>query len=181
MRVTGGIYRGRQVQCPPGDIRPSMDRMRQSLFQILGDLSGCSFLDLFSGSGIIAVEAASRGAGPVVLVEKDPRKRQTLLRNVAFVEARVEVLTMPAERFLAKDPREFDYVFLDPPFAFEGKGPLLDAAAGHLGPEGVVLMHLHRAERLEAVRTGLEEIDRREYGQSLVVFWRRRQGASPGT
>ena len=181
MRVTGGIYRGRQVQCPPGDIRPSMDRMRQSLFQILGDLSGCSFLDLFSGSGIIAVEAASRGAGPLVLVEKDPRKRQTLLRNVAFVEARVEVLTMPAERFLAKDPREFDYVFLDPPFAFEGKEALLDAAAGRLGREGVVLMHLHRAERLEAVRPGLEEIDRREYGQSLVVFWRRRQGTSPGS
>ena len=49
MRVTGGIYRSRQVRCPPGDIRPSMDRMRQSLFQILGALSGCRFLDLFRG------------------------------------------------------------------------------------------------------------------------------------
>ena len=175
MRVTGGIYRGRQVQCPPGDIRPSMDRMRQSLFQILGDLSGCSFLDLFSGSGVIAVEAASRGAGPVVLVDKDPRKRPTLLRNVAFVEARVEVLTMPAERFLAKDARKFDYVFLDPPFAFAGKETVLDAAAGHLAPEGVVMMHLHRAEPLAADRPGLEEIDHREYGQSRVVFWRRRE------
>jgi 16S rRNA (guanine966-N2)-methyltransferase len=174
MRVTGGLYRGRQVQCPPGDIRPSMDRMRQSLFQILGDLSGCGFLDLFSGSGIIAIEAASRGARPLVLVEKDPRKRATLLRNVAFVEAPVEVLTMPAERFLSKDPRTFDYVFLDPPFAFEGKESVLDAAAGHLASEGVVMMHLHRAERLEAARPGLEQIDRREYGQSLVVFWRRR-------
>ncbi len=127
MRVTGGIYRGRQVQCPPGDIRPSMDRMRQSLFQILGDLSGCAFLDLFSGSGIIAIEAASRGAGPVVLVEKDPRKRATCSQNVSFVEAPVEVLTMPAERFLARDARTFDYVFLDPPFAFAGKEGVLDA------------------------------------------------------
>ena len=174
MRVTGGLYRGRQVRCPPGDIRPSMDRMRQSLFQILGDLSGCSFLDLFSGSGIIAVEAASRGAGPVVLVEKDPRKRATLLRNVSFVEAPVEVLTMPVERFLKQDRRTFDYAFLDPPFAFEGKEEVLDAAAGHLAPGGVVLMHLHRAEPLAADRPDLEEIDRREYGQSLVVFWRKR-------
>ncbi|OHD68213.1 MAG: hypothetical protein A2177_06330 [Spirochaetes bacterium RBG_13_68_11] len=174
MRVTGGLYRGRLVRCPPGDIRPSMDRMRQSLFSILGDLSGCGFLDLFSGSGIIAIEAASRGAGPLVLVEKDPRKRAIVLANVAFVEAPVEVLTMPVERFLSKDVRAFDYVFLDPPFAFEGKESVLDAAAGHLAVEGVVMMHLHRAERLEAARPGLEEIDRREYGQSLVIFWRKR-------
>lgn len=173
MRVTGGLYRGRQVQCPPGDIRPSMDRMRQSLFSILGDLSGCSFLDLFSGSGIIAIEAASRGAGPLVLVERDPRKRRTLLKNTSFVEARVEVLTMPVERFLKQDTRAFTYAFLDPPFVFEGKEAVLDATVGHLAPGGVVLMHLHRAEPLEAVRPGLEEIDRREYGQSLVVFWRR--------
>src|SRR5512136_938443 len=117
MRVTGGRYRGRQVQCPPGDIRPSMDRMRQSLFSILGDLSGCPFLDLFSGSGIIAIEAASRGAGPLVLVEKDPRKRATLLANVSFVEAPLEVLTMPVERFLGQDARQFTHAFLDPPFA----------------------------------------------------------------
>jgi 16S rRNA (guanine966-N2)-methyltransferase len=174
MRVTGGLYRGRQVRCPPGDIRPSMDRMRQSLFSILGDLSGCSFLDLFSGSGIIAVEAASRGAGPLVLVEKDPRKRATLLSNVSFVEAPVEVLTLPVERFLSNDARTFAYAFLDPPFAFEGKESVLDEAAGHLAPGGVVMMHLHRAEPLEAERPGLEEIDRREYGQSRVVFWRRR-------
>jgi len=174
VRVTGGIYRSRQVRCPPGDIRPSMDRMRQSLFQILGDLSGWSFLDLCSGSGIIAIEAASRGAGPVVLVEKDSRKRAILLANVSFVEAPVEVLTMPVERFLARETRTFDYAFLDPPFAFEGKEGVLDAAAGHLVPGGIAMMHLHRAEALQADRPGLEEIDRREYGQSLVVFWRNR-------
>ena len=176
MRVTGGRYRGRQVHVPPGDIRPSMDRMRQSLFQILGDLTGCSFLDLFSGSGIIAIEAASRGAGPLVLVEKDPRKRRVILANLSFVETTAEVLTMPVERFLLRDARRFDYVFLDPPFAFEGKEAVLDEAAAHLAPEGVVLMHLHRAEALAADRPGLEPIDRREYGQSLVVFWRRREG-----
>ena len=170
----GGRYRSRQVRCPPGDIRPSMDRMRQSLFQILGDLSGCSFLDLFSGSGIIAIEAASRGAGPLVLVEKDPRKRGVILANLSFVEQPADVLTMPVERFLRQDTRTFDYVFLDPPFAFEGKESVLDAAAGHLAPGGVALMHLHRAKALDADRPGLEEIDRREYGQSLVVFWRKR-------
>jgi 16S rRNA (guanine966-N2)-methyltransferase len=151
-----------------------MDRMRQSMFQILGDLSGCSFLDLFSGSGIIAIEAASRGAGPLVLVERDPRKRRVILENLSFVEEPAEVLTMRVERFLRQDPRAFDCVFLDPPFAFEGKEAMLDAAAGHLAPGGVSLMHLHRAEPLDADRPDLEQIDRREYGQSVVVFWRKR-------
>ena len=71
MRVTGGRYRGRTIKCPKGVIRPAMDRMRESLFNILGNISGESFLDLFSGSGAVGIDAASRGAEPVLLVEKD--------------------------------------------------------------------------------------------------------------
>jgi 16S rRNA (guanine966-N2)-methyltransferase len=65
MRVTGGIYRGRIVKCPKGVIRPAMDRMRESMFSVLGYMDGLSFLDVFSGSGMIGIEAASRGALPV--------------------------------------------------------------------------------------------------------------------
>ena len=65
MRITGGLYRGRGIKCPPGVIRPAMDRMRESLFAVLGNITGCSFLDLFSGSGIVGIEAASRGAASV--------------------------------------------------------------------------------------------------------------------
>ncbi len=71
MRITGGTIRGRRVVCPPGVIRPAMDRMRESMFSILGPLDGFSFLDLFTGSGLVGLEAWSRGARPVVLVEKD--------------------------------------------------------------------------------------------------------------
>ena len=73
MRITGGAYCGRIIELPESsmEIRPAMDRMRESVFAILGDLTGLSFLDLFSGSGIIALEAASRGAHPVVCVERD--------------------------------------------------------------------------------------------------------------
>ena len=76
MRITGGIYRGRRIVCPPGIIRPAMDMMRESLFSILGPLEGMSFLDLFSGSGCVGIEAASRGASLVHLVEKDRQKRE---------------------------------------------------------------------------------------------------------
>jgi 16S rRNA (guanine966-N2)-methyltransferase len=176
MRITGGLYRGRQILCPKGDIRPSMDRMRISLFSILGDLSDTSFLDLFSGSGIIGIEAASRGARPVVLVEKDPRKRVAILTNVSFVESPIELLTMPVERFLRNSTRGFDIVFLDPPFDFPDKGAVIDSAVEgpHVPAGGLILIHLHRAEKLGTERRGLDLIDRREYGQSLVLFFRKR-------
>ena len=82
MRITGGLYSGRRIVCPPGVIRPAMDRMRESVFAALGDLSGESFLDLYSGSGIIAIEAASRGASMVHLVESDRRKMPVLKQNL---------------------------------------------------------------------------------------------------
>jgi len=174
MRVTGGLYRGRTIQCPPGVIRPSMDRMRQSLFSILGNLEGVSFLDLFSGTGVIGIEAASRGAAPVLLVEKDGRKRNTILQNVRFVESAIDLVIAPVERFLAADARTWDIVFLDPPFDFPNKGEILDAAGRppHLSPGGLAIMHLHSAEKLSPERPGLELTDRRAYGQSLLLFFR---------
>ncbi len=175
MRVTGGSYRGRNILCPPGIIRPSMDRMRQSLFSILGDMEGLSFLDLFSGTGIIGVEAASRGARPVLLVEKDPRKRTTIQKNISFVQTPIELVTAPVERFLGNDNRSWDLIFLDPPFDFTTKGEVLDEACQppHLAEEGLAVIHLHTAEKLATERPGLELADRRTYGQSLLLFFRR--------
>jgi 16S rRNA (guanine(966)-N(2))-methyltransferase RsmD len=152
-----------------------MDRMRQSLFSILGDLEGASFLDLFSGTGVIGIEAASRGAAPVLLVEKDPRKKSTMLKNIAFVESHIDLVIAPVERFLKTNRRSWDLVFLDPPFDFSQKGDILDeaCAAPHLSPGGLAIMHLHTAEKLTTERPGLELADRRTYGQSLLLFFRR--------
>lgn len=176
MRITGGLYRGRTILCPPGVIRPAMDRMRISLFSILGDLSGLSFLDLFSGSGILGVEAASRGAAPVTLVERDRAKRATILRNISFVESAIELVVAPVERFLRIDRRTWDIVFLDPPFDAEGKGAVLDEVGQpeHLAPGGLAIMHVHRAEGLDADRERLVLEDRRAYGQSTLLFFRPR-------
>jgi 16S rRNA (guanine966-N2)-methyltransferase len=174
VRITGGSYRGRTILCPPGVIRPAMDRMRVSLFSILGDLEGVSFLDLFSGSGILGIEAASRGASPVMLVEKDARKRATILKNISFVETSIDLVIAPVERFLRTDHRTWDVVFLDPPFDAEGKGDVLDAACRppHLSAGGLAIMHVHKAEKMASERAGLVLEDRREYGQSTLLFFR---------
>src|SRR5512135_90816 len=105
MRIIAGRYKGRRLQVPPGDVRPAMDRMRVSLFGILGDLEGSSFLDLFSGSGAVGIEAASRGASPVYLVERNPRAKEVLLRNTAFVETEIVLRLFPAEIFLRRCER----------------------------------------------------------------------------
>ena len=102
MRITGGVYRGRKVQCPKGLIRPAMDRMRESMFSILGSLEGSSFLDLFSGSGLVGIEAASRGASPVILVEMDRKKRPVIERNIGMVESEIQLVMMPVERFFKR-------------------------------------------------------------------------------
>ena len=88
MRITGGVLRGRIIKCPDGIIRPAMDRMRESVFSILGDLSGKSFLDLFSGSGTIAIEAVSRGASQVELCEKDKIVNSCKIFKNSFVTTR---------------------------------------------------------------------------------------------
>jgi 16S rRNA (guanine(966)-N(2))-methyltransferase RsmD len=154
-----------------------MDRMRESLFSILGNLEGSSFLDLFSGTGVLGIEAASRGASPVLLVEKDNRKRATILKNISFVESHIDLVIAPVERFLRSNLRSWDIIFLDPPFAAEGKGAFLDTACRlpHLAEGGLAIMHLHTAEKLPTDRPGLELVDRREYGQSLLLFFRREE------
>jgi 16S rRNA (guanine(966)-N(2))-methyltransferase RsmD len=157
--------------------------MRESLFSILGDLQGVSFLDLFSGTGVLGIEAASRGAEPVLLVERDPRKKAVIQKNISFVETRIELQVLPAERFLRVNQWPWDIVFLDPPFGMNDKGAILDSACtpSHLAAGGLAIMHLHTAEKLATERDGILLVDRRTYGQSLLLFFRRRERSEEGS
>jgi len=175
MRITGGKYRGRTVFCPPGIIRPAMDRMRTSLFSILGPLDGLSFLDLFSGSGLVGLEAASRGAGPVDLVEKDFGKKAVIQRNLAWVEEDVKLHLADVKAFLKRATRRWDVIYADPPFPMEGKLEVLRLVADRnlLEPRGSLLMHYPDEETFPETVGPLVRYDHREYGRSQVVFYTR--------
>jgi 16S rRNA (guanine966-N2)-methyltransferase len=177
MRITGGRYCGRTIELPTGQlaIRPAMDSMRESVFAVLGDLTGLSFLDLFSGSGIIALEAASRGAGPVMCVERDRKKFPLLLKNVSIAEQRIECKALPVELFLARNRTSFDMVFLDPPFPYAYKLELLKSLdTGHsLKPGGLALIHFPKEDRLPPEVGALSCEDERVYGRSIVRFYRK--------
>ncbi|MDR2305536.1 MAG: RsmD family RNA methyltransferase [Treponema sp.] len=177
MRITGGMLKGRQVYIPPGVIRPSMDRMRESVFAILGDLAGLSFLDLFSGTGIIALEAASRGAGPIETVEADPGKRSILIKNISIAPVRIQCHFMAAELYVKRAKKTFDVIFCDPPFRYGYKWELIGniAASPLVNRETRLLIHHPREDRHEEEIPSLSLKDRREYGRSVVDFYQGRK------
>ncbi|MDY0290449.1 MAG: 16S rRNA (guanine(966)-N(2))-methyltransferase RsmD [Sphaerochaeta sp.] len=177
MRITGGIYRGRTVTCPPGIIRPAMDMMRESLFSILGNIEGISWLDLFTGSGCVGIEAASRGASLVHVVEKDRQKKATILENLTMVESEIQLFMTDVNRFIPTARRQYDVVYADPPFPMAGKVDLARAVdkAGLLTEGGLFIIHYPLEEKKDWPQRigGLEFNDERKYGRSMLRFYKR--------
>ena len=177
MRITGGSLKGRIIKCPDGVIRPAMDRMRESVFSILGDLTGKSWLDLFSGSGTIAIEAVSRGASDVELCEKDKIKVNTVLENVEIAEkecgVKIKCHFMPVEYFIKRCKRNFDFIFFDPPFPYKFHEDLIKKAelGGLLKEDGKILVHRPEEHFMPDAIGNLKLVDRREYGRSIVDFY----------
>jgi 16S rRNA (guanine(966)-N(2))-methyltransferase RsmD len=148
-----------------------MDRMRESIFAVLGDLSGLSFLDLFAGSGIISLEAASRGAAYLEAVEAGPEKRAVLLANVAASPARVNCRFMSVELYALRARRSFDLIFCDPPFPTGFKNDLVEKiAASRLMISGSRLL-IHHPAREIITNPLLNLINKREFGNSVVDFF----------
>lgn len=179
MRITGGVLKGRNIKCPDGIIRPAMDRMRESIFAILGDLSGKSWLDLFSGSGTIAIEAVSRGAKNVHLCEKDRIKIKTVLDNVSITEKELDVKInchfMSVELFLMRCKDQFDYIFLDPPFPYKYRKDLIKSVGKNnlLTENGTLLIHYPEEDALPDKIGNLILTDKRIYGRSIVNFYQK--------
>ena len=177
-RIIGGVAGGRRLSMPKGQAtRPTSDRVREGLFSSLGgDLSGRAFLDLYAGSGAVGLEAASRGATTVVLVERDPRAVAVLRANAAAVALpTVVVRAESVSRFLAEPvPTVFDVVFLDPPYA----DPVTDVLSrlvdgGWLAPEGLVVVERASRDGEPEWPPGLVADRSRRYGDSTLWYGRR--------
>lgn len=133
VRIISGQWRGRKL--PVRDVeglRPTTDRVKETIFNWLAPhVRGTRCLDLFAGSGALGIEALSRGADSVVLVERDPRVAAYLQATLTQLDARGgEVRRADAQAFLRSGARRFDLVFLDPPFAEGALAPLLATLAG---------------------------------------------------
>ena len=151
VRIIGGAWRSRLIAFPPRrDLRPTPDRVRETLFNWLGqDLTGRTCLDLFAGSGALGLEAASRGARRVVMVESDPGTWRTLQASVAALGASaVELKCLDALEFLRVDDGTYDVVFLDPPFRADYLPQVLPALVPRLTAGALVHVEAPRAPAL---------------------------------
>jgi 16S rRNA (guanine966-N2)-methyltransferase len=171
MRVIAGRYGGRTLHAPRGrGTRPTSDRVREALFSILGEIAGARVLDLYAGTGALAIEALSRGAGSATLVESGRSARVAIRRNLRALGIDAEVAGEDALRFCrrARDAaRQYDLIFLDPPYRHgDALGEELTAALEPLlGPGGRAVAESDRRSPLELA---LPLLDERRYGDTLI-------------
>lgn len=122
MIITGGIYRGQKIETlKNNDVRPTSSKVRQSLFNMIFSLGhgGGSFLDLFSGSGIMGIEAMSRGFEKSIFIEKNPSTARLIETNLRKLKISSKPVVADAIRFLENTNEHFDVIFADPPYAKE--------------------------------------------------------------
>ena len=117
MRIIAGSHKGHTIHAPRGsDTRPTSDRVRENVFNILGPVDDAIVLDLYAGSGAMGLEALSRGAAQAVFVERDPDAVRAIERNLDKLRLRATVLRKDAIAVVAADTRKYDLVFVDPPY-----------------------------------------------------------------
>ena len=176
MRIIAGTWRGRRLLTPKdARIRPTSDRAREALFDILDHgtppLRGARFLDVFCGTGAVGLEALSRGAAEVLLIDNDPEALQLAKANIARLGSPpgIQVLAADATRpGPARAP--FDLIFLDPPYRSDLAGPALAALVdGRLAPDARVIVELDAKQGLDLPDDFMLAQERR-YGAAKFLF-----------
>lgn len=180
MRVISGKLKGKRLFSLKGmDLRPTSDRVKEAIFDILQDcFQGQVVLDLFAGTGALGIEALSRGAKKAVFVEGSARSRMALHKNIETCRLKEQAEVLPREvragiKILQDRGETFDLIFLDPPY---GKGlarqTLQVLSRGSiLAPEALIVAEHSAAEDLASV-IPLERIDGRRYGSTQVSFFK---------
>ena len=187
MRIIAGTARGRKIEAPEGkNTRPTLDRVRENLFNILQmNIRGSRVLDLFAGSGALSLEALSRGAESATMVDSDRnanRMQRKNLESLGFA-GQAEVVMRDwkqAVRELTREGRRYDLVFLDPPYRMTDLHEVFSALEGLLEEDGLVILE-HEAKAEISAGDAFSETDRRQWGYCGVSFYRLRKDPGNGT
>ncbi len=178
MRIVGGRYRGLRLRTPDDErVRPTTDRVRESLFNILAHrdppaLAGAVVLDLFAGTGALGLEALSRGAARAVFVDQDPRSLALVRENVAALKAGdlCEIVRADATRLPSRSLKA-TLAFLDAPYgkSLTNSALLSAATGGWLAPGALAVIEAGGEERLELPH-GFATLDDRRYGGTRILI-----------
>jgi 16S rRNA (guanine966-N2)-methyltransferase len=177
MQIISGKYGRMRLTSPQGDhVRPTQSKVRESLFnRIQYEIEGATFLDLFAGSGIMGLEALSRGAQRVTLVERHPASLKAIKANISLLKAEQEVELFSCDVFstleqLAKKGRSFDYIFADPPY-YQGLGEKTLVEVDRLNllkNEGTLWIEEAQAHPQETALTRLSFIREKKMGRTYL-------------
>ena len=187
--MISGKLKGKKLFTLKGlDLRPTSDRVREAIFDILQDrLRGQRVLDLFAGTGALGIEALSRGAQRAVFVEGSPRSRMVLVKNVEAcqLEEQSEVVGREVQegiKILERRGDSFDLIFLDPPYrkGLARRTLQLLSQASIVPPDSLIIAEHAPEEELEPLPS-LERIDWRRYGSTQISFFRPSRGNSEGS
>ena len=184
MRIIAGSAKRRQLKAPKGwNGRPTADRVKESLFNILGDLVvDSNFLDLFAGTGNIGMEALSRGARRVVFIENDSRAAKAMVNTIHDFGLEVGSSVIEKDVYHALDSlgRDnsigFDIVFLDPPYGLGFEVPVIQKIAELqlMAPGGIIIAESSKREDLPSEITGFPLIRQSRYGDTLLSFYQQK-------
>lgn len=182
-RIIAGTARGIRIDSVPGDTtRPITDRVKESLFNIIGpDIVEASFLDLFGGTGSVGIEALSRGARYCLFLDIAPQATKTIKKNLdsTKLSGRAAIRQMDSFQFIRNPTEnEFDYIYIAPPqykkmwvkaLELVNSNPLL------ISSDGWVIVQIDPVELVEVSLEHLVEFDRRKYGSTLLLFFAKPQ------
>ncbi|HLF02681.1 MAG TPA: 16S rRNA (guanine(966)-N(2))-methyltransferase RsmD [Anaerolineales bacterium] len=181
IRVIAGQAKGRRLKLVPGDnTRPIMDRVKESLFNIVGaGIAEATFLDLFGGTGGVGIEALSRGAARATFIDSNRLAIKTIQDNLETVKftKQATVIRGDALAFLRATPESgFDYIYIAPPQYVDlwtKALSLIDAQPAWLNPDGWAIAQIDPVEYSEPALQHLTLVDKRKYGSTLLCFYER--------
>ena len=174
MRIIGGKNKGKKLKSFEGDaIRPTSDRARESLFNILAPrLLGAEFLDLCSGTGAVGIEAISRGASLVTFVDVSRESAKIAEFNLKSISSDIKVNLSDAKKFVSQTYLKFDIIFFDPPYAFQGFEDILSIVKErNLLKDGGVFIYEHKVDKPSVEIDGYVLKDTRKYGIAIFDFY----------
>jgi len=181
LRVTGGKFRGRKIRAPKGlATRPVLARVREALFNVLGNIEGFRMLDLYAGTGAIGIEALSRGAESVIFVDSGFRQCRIIRENLAAIGLSSEILHLDVIRAVGKlrsTGHQFELIFADPPYE-QGLGVKTLHAVykkGLLAGDGIMALTLRHDEDVPGIIGSWNQVFNRRYGDSRLVLYAAKQ------
>jgi 16S rRNA (guanine966-N2)-methyltransferase len=179
LRIVGGALRGRRLRVPDRGVRPTSERVREAIFDILGPawVEGARVLDLFAGTGALGIEALSRGAAEVVFVERDPAVARALRERIAALglegRGRVVIASAAPEAAAPHLAGRWNLVFLDPPYDTGAGEAWLPRLAAWTWPEdGGMVIYERRSGPAVPAPPGLALAVERAYGETTVSLYR---------